>query len=431
MRNTARLLLSLSVGFFAPPLGAKPCSSCLSAASVADWRSDLTFLEAEIIRIHPNPFHAVTRSVFHAAFGRLQTRLPELTRDGAIVELMRIVALLHEGHSQIDFQDPAIGFHRFPLSLYQFKDGLFVRAATDELRAALGMRVVRIGAKSVEAAMATVRPLVQHDNDMTIRDVLPDRLTIPEVLYALGVCAQRDACTFEMETAAGVRQRVALRALPTERPPQWIRANSAASSPLPLYLHNRDRNFWFEPLPDARSLFVAYNTVADEAQETVAQFFDRAFQYAGANDVDTLILDLRWNNGGDNTLNAPLIRHLTASPRLNRKGHLYVLIGRLTFSAAMNCAMDLEKNTAATFVGEPTGSAPNQYGDATTIVLPHSRLHVRVSSKYWQDGGPADHRLWLEPDISVELTSHDYLENRDPALAAILERIKAQRNAGP
>ena len=86
------------------------------------------------------------------------------------------------------------------------------------------------------------------------------------------------------------------------------------------------------------------------------------------------------------------------------------IIGRLTFSAGMNCAMDLEKNTEAIFVGEPTESSPNQYGDPTRIVLPQSGIGVSVSTRYWEDGGPSDHRPWLAPRVPAVLTSKDYRE---------------------
>ena len=46
-------------------------------------------------------------------------------------------------------------------------------------------------------------------------------------------------------------------------------------------------------------------------------------------------------------------------------GHLFVIIGRRTFSAAQNTVNMIEKNTNATFVGEPTGSRPNFVGEST------------------------------------------------------------------
>src|SRR5438045_269987 len=90
------VLLMLAV---ATAAAAPSPSDTLSETDAADWKSDLRFLESEIVRVHPNPFHAVRPDVLHAAFEDLEGHLPKMSRDGAVVGLARIVALLHEGHS--------------------------------------------------------------------------------------------------------------------------------------------------------------------------------------------------------------------------------------------------------------------------------------------------------------------------------------------
>lgn len=406
-------------------LEGSPAASPMSSSDVEAWRQDLAFLAAEMPRIHPNLHHAVSKAELDSAFRRLERRLPSLTREGAIVELARVVALVHEGHTQMGLaDDPKIGFGRYPLALYLYSDGLFVRAAPESLRGTLGARVLRIGNKSAREAMRAVRPIVQHDNEMTIRDVLPNRLVLPEVLFELGVCPDRSSCTYRLEAPDGHIFDARVEEEPRDPNPSRVRANVDSDRPLPLYLRHRDANYWFEYLEGSRTLYLQYNAVENSPDEPFARFCDRVFAFIGAHPVEVLVVDLRLNNGGDNTLNAPLIQHIRANPELNRRGHLYAIVGRLTFSAAMNCAMDLEKKTAAIFVGEPTGSSPNQYGDAAEIVLPHSQIVIRLSTRYWEDGGPADRREALEPQIRAELSSKDFLTNRDPALEAILSRVR-------
>jgi hypothetical protein len=101
-----------------------------------------------------------------------------------------------------------------------------------------------------------------------------------------------------------------------------------------------------------------------------------------------------------------------------------VIIGRETFSAAQNTVNLLEAYTNATFVGEPTGSRPNFVGESTYIVMPYSKLRVYCSSRYWQHVVSTDRRNWVPPQIAAELSSEDFLDNRDPCLEAILKRIK-------
>jgi C-terminal processing protease CtpA/Prc len=116
----------------------------------------------------------------------------------------------------------------------------------------------------------------------------------------------------------------------------------------------------------------------------------------------------------------PLLAALE-SPSINRRGRLFVLIGRATFSAAANFAADVDRSTKATFVGEATGGGVKIYGDAVAFVLPKSGIAARVARRYWDFGkGSRDRRLAVYPDIAVPVHAADFLAGRDPALAAAL-----------
>jgi hypothetical protein len=70
-----------------------------------------------------------------------------------------------------------------------------------------------------------------------------------------------------------------------------------------------------------------------------------------------------------------------------------------------------------TLVGEPTGGAPNQWGDPVHVVLPVSGLRVAVATVY-HERIPGDTRVTTEPDIAVSLRASDYFARRDAALQA-------------
>ena len=136
---------------------------------------------------------------------------------------------------------------------------------------------------------------------------------------------------------------------------------------------------------------------------------------------EALIVDVRANGGGNNTTFGPLIQALQ-SPSINRPGVLFGLIGRHTFSAAGNFVTVLQRDTRAILVGEPTGGAPNQYGDARNVALPHHPgILVRIATRYHSFGGPNDKRLTHEPQLSVPLRARDYFAGQDPVLRAALE----------
>ncbi|MBI5442735.1 MAG: hypothetical protein HY900_16170, partial [Deltaproteobacteria bacterium] len=122
---------------------------------------------------------------------------------------------------------------------------------------------------------------------------------------------------------------------------------------------------------------------------------------------------------GDGTLVVPFIRAIVQSERIDCTGRLFAIIGPATFSAAQMLADDLEKYTNVTFVGEPTGSKGNAYGDSRKIVLPNSGVTVRASIYYWQEWHPLDKRDATSPQVPARLTIDAYRENQDPALEAI------------
>jgi C-terminal processing protease CtpA/Prc len=142
-------------------------------------------------------------------------------------------------------------------------------------------------------------------------------------------------------------------------------------------------------------------------------------------------LDLRRNHGGDNTLNDAVIRDLSTRAQFNRRGRLFVLVGRETFSAAQNLATRLERATGAIFVGEPTGGRPNHYGDLQKIPLPNSGLVATASTRYWQDSDPQDARSTITPSVTVVGTFGDYRLGRDPVLNDVLRRRQDPEVASP
>jgi hypothetical protein len=169
----------------------------------------------------------------------------------------------------------------------------------------------------------------------------------------------------------------------------------------------------------SKILYVQVNRVDDKESETLSDFSKRLFVFVAANPVEKLILDLRLNRGGNGMLLRPLVVGLIKS-KIDQPGKLFTVIGRSTWSAAQFLVNDMEKYTNTLFVGEPSGSKINSFGDSRKIMLPNSGITVRVSIYHWQHGHPMDMRPWTAPHLTAELTSVDYRTNADPAMKAIL-----------
>ncbi len=408
--------------------------------SVAQWEEDLAAFSLGMRETHLNLFHTITEAQFDSAVATLQRHLPDLERHEIIVELARIVAMVGDGHTTLWLTpNAANGFRQLPILLYWLQDGLYVLAIAEEEAAAVGGRVVRIGEVDVDEALARVRPLVPRDNEMGVLSITPRYLAIPEVLEALEITDSIDRATYTVETRDGGSIEVELEAIPDAwlanlgvhpviRPGEGDRIEMAVAGPsenLPLWLRDPANLFWYVYLEDSRTLYVQLNAIQHKSDDRMDRFFERVFAAADTLPFDRFVLDLRFNGGGNNFNNYPLLRAIVKRDSIDQNGRFFVITSRHTFSAAGHLVTYLERQTDALFVGEPTGASPNHYGDAGDVILPNSGLRAFASTIYWQNSlpYPFETRPWTPPDIAAELTIEDWRSGRDPAMEAILAYV--------
>lgn len=417
-----------------PPPGERPA---IALDRAAGWRADLDTLAARVRRWHPRPFHRCPEARFDSALAAIRAGIATRPDHENAAELMRLVALIEDGHSAAYPTGETPGFSSFiPVRLLPLEDGLFVRATSQELGRFAGARVERVGTLPADEALRRASALVAGDNPYTILDRVPLVLMMPGLLRAIGATADSDRVAFEVRPPSGRRERfVAVAVTPPSADIGWyfdgegvpaprpVLMHDAARAPLPLHLRSPERAFWFEYQPAERLLYVQFRRVAPfDAGETFGAFCRRLFAACDSLRPEALVIDLRHNHGGNNTLWRPMIHGLIRRDQdVNRRGRLFTVVGRGTFSAAMNGANWLEEHTNTLFVGEPTGSRPNSYGDAEDMILPHTGMLAFVSRWPWQARLPWDDRPWIAPHLAAPMTSGHYAARRDPALEAIAE----------
>lgn len=404
-----------------------PRTNVLTAADVARWSADLDVLAKEMPAQHANLFHAMSRPTFDSALAGLRLRLPTIARHQVIVELERLAARIGDGHSSVGpWRDTAIAFRTLPIALYRFADGYHVRAATGSAASLVGARVTRIGAVSIDSAERLVTPLINRDNAMGVWMYAPFLLVMPEVLNAVGIADDMERVPVTVERDG---KTVAVTLAPFGRFPnfsgdadkQWNVAagwvDARLRAPQPLWLSHTDATYWYEYLPALHALYCQINEI-QERGEPLEHFLARAMATADSAGAQRFILDLRLNGGGNGAFNHTIVRALIRS-RFDEPGRLFVITGRRTFSAAQMLISDLAAWTTPIFVGEPSASRGNHYGDSRRIVMPNSGVTMRVSSLWWQYWNPQDDRPWLAVDLAAPLTAAQYGAGVDPALDAI------------
>ena len=456
------LLLACAAGGYEEAAGQPtppPAPMAPRVLTAEAWRDDIRTLVDTVASKHRAPWAFVSEAAFRRAAEELDTRVPTLSDSAILVEMAALVAMLQDGHSRLSLPlgageaqgrahaptpspaAQALVMRRYPVAYYLFKDGLFIVAAAETHVSLIGSEVVRIGSMSSGEALKAVRRVTSADNDSGHTLGGPRLLSVAEVCQAIGLTADADRLTLRIKGVDGPERDIEMRPLDRASDPTLVEVWQLPGATVPLWMKNPLAPHWFEHVPEKRAVFAQINAISDTPGKSMAQFAADLAAFVGSHDVERLIIDLRWNGGGNNYLNRSLILALVGLPQINRIGSLYTLVGRYTFSAAMGLVSQLELWTNTIFVGESTGASPSHYGDARRYPLPRSGLTVRLSSVYWRDWSVDEKRQAVVPELAVPLTSGDYFTGRDPVFEAALSHrvpeamadqfLQAFDNGGP
>ncbi|HEV7642752.1 MAG TPA: tetratricopeptide repeat protein [Pyrinomonadaceae bacterium] len=396
---------------------------------VEGWRYDLQILSREVKRRRYYPFKDISETEFDRNVKEISAAVPKLTDMQIVVEMMKLMRKVGDGHTMLyAFWERPEFLQTIPVDMLFFREGLFITAADSRYTDLLGAQVLRFGSRTIDETMKEIDPILNRDNERGPRIMGLMRLRELPLMHALGIIPDPDKVSLTIRDMQGKIRTVELpgdsgvatRKLWDGLPPNWKALHDTLPGPLPIYLKNNNRDYRFEFIPETKTVYFQFNHVRDDPQEPFSEFCDRLFKYINEHEVDRLVIDLRWNPGGDTGLTPPLIRALIRSDKINVRGKLFVIIGRRTYSAAQNVATYIERNTNAIFVGEPTNSSPNFIGEDDAFELPYSKIMANASAYYWQSSWPFDYRTWIAPLLYVPPGFEDYRTNRDPAMEAIL-----------
>ena len=414
------LVLALHTAAFAQP------ATDFINRKADQWQADLKELASLAETEHLNYKHSITEEAWKAHVHIIDKKIPNMTDLEIIGAFMAILAKIGDGHTLLypPFQGE-FAFKMLPVEFYIFQDGVYIRGAEQDFRPFVGSRVIKVGTMEIEEVLRACIPFISHDNEMQLKWIVPIALTFGDIYKLIGASKNSNAIDIELETIDGTIVQKTLYTGPPTRDPMsrfvpehWVDMREGNN----LLTKDPENYYWYEYLEKTRTVYFQLNQIRDKEEHSLRAFCEELFSFIKSHDVEALIIDIRLNNGGNNSLNQALVNHLVMNEKINKPGKLFTIIGRRTFSAAMNLASDLENNTATLFVGEPTGSRPNFYGEDNPFTLTNSKLNMSISNRYWQGGTNADdNRPWIAPNLPAELSAEQYRNNEDPALDAILD----------
>jgi tetratricopeptide (TPR) repeat protein len=376
---------------------------------------DIRFYERELKRLDYRELNSKGTGL-DAFADQFASDAPSLTDNQVMVRFMQMGALMRDGHTGI--YPPHPGKDGLPVIFAKFQEGTFITATEPEQKDLLGWKLDSIDGNSVDKLYAGVGTVLGRENDQWLLSRGPRFFSKPRCLNGLGLAKSDKQVTLQLEKD-GATKSVTLTSGYEDVSKDWMTLSKSFVGARPLIYQNREKQFWYKYLPESKTLYFVYNGVSNEKDKTVSDFAKEMFAFVDSHEVEKMIVDTRFNGGGNNFLNMPLVLGLAQS-KMNKPGHLFVIVGRDTFSAAMCFVTQVERYTSAIFAGEPTGSAPNFIGESIPVNLRYVNMQGTISDLYWQNSVAMDHRIWISPEIYVPPTFAAYAGNRDPVFEAVM-----------
>jgi Peptidase family S41 len=373
------------------------------------WHQDLVFLAEELPKRHSDAFHFTERIRFDAAVREFDGKLDGLDADQIYVGMDRIVNLIGDGHTYI--RVPADDAN-LPIDIQRFGDDYRLVAVADGNQNALGTRVIKVEDLPIDQARSLMLPLTPGDETQALQDLRAiDFLTGGIFLHGMGITPQREKVRYTVAGDDGHEFTIDVHAVAPEEKLNWTYAYKQP----PLFHQKPDQSFWYVYLPDSRTVYCSFRAYKDLGKESKG-----LFELIKQQHPDKLVIDLRLNGGGDYTEGLKYLVHpIRDLADVNRKGHLFVLIGPSTFSAAMSNSAHFRYQTNAILVGQQIGEKPNSYQEPREMKLPNSHWTVRYSTKFYKFVETGENVI--RPDREIVPTWDDYRSGRDPVLDWVLK----------
>ncbi|HEU4882581.1 MAG TPA: hypothetical protein VFT45_10060 [Longimicrobium sp.] len=382
-----------------------------------------------------------TRAQALALLDSIGVRSDALSDLAFELQLSRVVALADNGHSLLSPRSRIGRSNRVGLRLLPLSDGLLVARAVDDLADLLGASLVSIGDLPVERLLAENRAL--FGGTAAWRDgFAPYLLESPEQLHALGLAASPAEAVYRFRLPDGTVVSRTLRGDTVGR--------EVARSVDRAFLADEGHAGWRTLLTNApwalREPAVAFRRSTawepgvfvfqmrqnyDAPGQAMAAVLDSVRAEIAAAHPRHLVLDMRFNGGGDLNLTRRFMQEL---PGLV-PGRIFVLTSPMTFSAGISSVGYLTQAAPdrVTIVGEPVGDRLVFFAEARVQALPGTDTGILFSRERhdYQGGcatftdchGPVRRNPirvpTLDPRVPAPWTLAAYREGRDPAMEAV------------
>ncbi|MCO5185258.1 MAG: S41 family peptidase [Anaerolineae bacterium] len=369
----------------------------------------------------------------------------------------KATALADNGHTGMSGWPVRTQFNSVGVRYFQFQDGLFVVRALAEHEQLLGGRVIEIDGQPIDAVLTALHTYTGGTEAWRQLHAVK-LLESAEIMHAAGLAASPSGYTLTVADQAGTRIEVPLTAqLPPADSPApetkawntldaatwpaegdaWVHGlQSVTEEEVPLYLQNIGQRYMWTPVQDGGG-YVRLQSIQNTEAQSIPAFFEETIKPLPDGSLRYLVVDLRANGGGDFTLFVETAKWLP--DKVVDGGHLYVVVGPQTFSAAISSTALLKYygGEKTIIIGTPMGDRAQYWSEwGVDFRLPNSDFQVVYTTGYhdWANGC-SEHPYCFTPVVKhgvaagslapnhiIEPTYADYAAGRDVVMEWVFQQ---------
>ena len=414
--------------------------------------------QADDLEVFTRDVLNVDRSYSTSARADAEQRIASLRADLGrvsdvrfVLTLAQIVALADNGHTVMLSRGVSPGLARVGVRLTPFGEDFFVIRSTTDHADLLGARLVGVDDVPVVRLRAVARTLRGGVASWRDRSA-PLLLESPGQLYAMGLTRSPSDATYRFETRSGAIRAVTLAPVtgpaetgdlvsvldPRAGAPGW--QTLLAEDRAPWSLRQFDEPFRQRDAPELDAIVIQLHANIDAAGQSIAQFLEGADAARRRAHRDNVVLDMRFNGGGNLQLTHAFMASLPS--RLPPTGRVVVLTSPWTFSAAISSVGYLKQAGAdrVVLVGEAPGDRLQFWAEGQPVRLPNSGALILIATqrhdyltgcRNFSDCHPYVRRFpitvtSLAPEVAAPWTLDSYAAGRDPGMEAAARILRTR-----
>jgi hypothetical protein len=410
---------------------------------------DLEVFTRDVLNVDRS-YSASARADAEQRLARLRAELGRVSDVRFVLTLAQIVALADNGHTAMLSRGTSPGLARVGIRLTPFGEDFFVVRSTTDHADLLGGRLVGIDDVPMGRLRDVARTLQGGIASWRDRSA-PLLLESPGQLYAMGLTKSPSEATYRFETRNGAVRAVTLAAIagPGGSWDLVSMLDPAGASGwqtlltedrAPWSLREFDRPFRQRDAPELDAVVIQLHVNIDAGDQSIAQFLEAADAARRLARRDNVVLDMRFNGGGNLQLTRAFMAALPS--RLPPTGRIVVLTSPWTFSAAISSVGYLKQagGDRVVLVGEAPGDRLQFWAEGHPVRLPNSGAFILIATERHDyltgcrnvsDCYPYVRRFpiavkSLAPEVAAPWTLEVYVAGRDPGMEAAA-RILGQR----